>query len=63
MKRPWQGQVEKGDNSSIPRFDANNPLCPGARRPNGFVNPEYEGTYVFDNDFPALLDNVPMPGK
>ena len=26
------------------------------------VNPEYEGVYVFDNDFPALLPDVPAPG-
>lgn len=27
------------------------------------VNPEYDSVYVFDNDFPALLPDVPAPGK
>ena len=63
MKRPWKGQVEKKDGDSIPRFDPNNPLCPGASRPNGAINPDYESTFVFDNDFPALLSDVPKPGK
>ena len=25
------------------------------------VNPQYESTFVFDNDFPALLEDVPTP--
>jgi UDPglucose--hexose-1-phosphate uridylyltransferase len=57
MKRPWQGKVESSQNiNSTNRFDPNNPLCPGATRPNGVKNPEYKDTFVFDNDFPALLD-------
>ena len=63
MKRPWKGQVEKPDEKPIPRHDPTNPLCPGARRPNGVINPDYETTFVFDNDFPALLDNIPVPGR
>ena len=30
-------------------------------RPNGQVNPNYESTFVFTNDFPALLEDVPEP--
>ncbi len=30
-------------------------LCAGNARMNGERNPSYTGTYVFDNDFPALL--------
>ena len=27
-------------------------------------NPDYNSTFVFENDFPALLqDNIPPPGK
>ena len=26
------------------------------------VNPNYDGVYVFDNDFPALLHSGPEPG-
>ncbi|XP_014678191.1 PREDICTED: galactose-1-phosphate uridylyltransferase-like isoform X2 [Priapulus caudatus] len=60
MKRPWQGQLENETDRSIPRHDACNPLCPGATR-HDKVNPNYEGTFVFENDFPAMLDNVPEP--
>lgn len=27
------------------------------------VNPQYESTFVFDNDFPALQPDAPEPGK
>lgn len=56
MKRPWQGQVEKKAVNDTKRFDPTNPLCPGASRPNGVVNPDYKDTFLFDNDFPALFD-------
>ena len=61
MKRPWSGQVEKSDEAQVPEFDPANPLCPGVTRPNGQVNPKYESTFVFTNDFPALLEDVPEP--
>lgn len=59
LKRPWSGQVEATHEEAIPPFDPNNPLCPGVRRPNGQTNPEYTSTFVFDNDFPALLPDIP----
>ncbi|GIY42203.1 galactose-1-phosphate uridylyltransferase [Caerostris extrusa] len=62
-KRPWQGQIEKVSETEIPEHDFNNPLCPGATRANGKMNPNYENTYVFSNDFPALLEDVPAPDK
>lgn len=61
MKRPWSGQVEKLTEEERPEFDPTNPLCPGVARPSGVVNPNYETTFVFDNDFPALLEDVPEP--
>ncbi|GIY76748.1 galactose-1-phosphate uridylyltransferase [Caerostris darwini] len=62
-KRPWQGQIEKVSETEIPEHDFNNPLCPEATRANGKMNPNYENTYVFPNDFPALLEDVPAPDK
>uniref|UniRef100_A0A663FDA4 Galactose-1-phosphate uridylyltransferase n=1 Tax=Aquila chrysaetos chrysaetos TaxID=223781 RepID=A0A663FDA4_AQUCH len=62
VKRPWQGQLEKPPPEDVPRWDPNNPLCPGATRANGKVNPQYEGTFVFPNDFPALQPDAPEPG-
>ncbi|XP_058028393.1 galactose-1-phosphate uridylyltransferase isoform X2 [Ahaetulla prasina] len=61
MRRPWQGQVEKPPEEDPPRHDPANPLCPGATRANGKVNPNYESTFVFDNDFPALQPDAPEP--
>jgi UDPglucose--hexose-1-phosphate uridylyltransferase len=54
-KRPWLGQVEKVAEPNLPAYDPDCYLCPGNRRSTGDVNPEYTSTFVFDNDFPALL--------
>uniref|UniRef100_A0A8C9WIF9 Galactose-1-phosphate uridylyltransferase n=1 Tax=Scleropages formosus TaxID=113540 RepID=A0A8C9WIF9_SCLFO len=62
MKRPWKGQMEKPPEEDIPRHDPTNPLCPGSRRANGEINPNYESTFLFDNDFPALQPDAPDPG-
>ena len=59
LKRPWSGQVEAAHEDEVPPFDPSNPLCPGVTRPNGERNPEYKSTFVFDNDFPAMLPDVP----
>eukprot|EP00040_Diaphanoeca_grandis_P032040 m.193078 g.193078 ORF g.193078 m.193078 type:complete len:353 (-) comp32493_c4_seq2:426-1484(-) len=63
MKRPWNGQVEPPfDFKSIPQHDKSNPLTPGAMRgSSGMQNPEYESTFVFDNDFPSLSPENPSP--
>jgi UDPglucose--hexose-1-phosphate uridylyltransferase len=53
--RPWLGQVEKVPAASIPSYDPTCPLCPGNKRASGEVNENYTQTFVFDNDFPALL--------
>lgn len=59
--RPWSGQVETPALEIVPKFDPKNPLCPGVTRPNGKITPEYASTYVFTNDFPALLEEGPEP--
>ncbi|CAH4037381.1 probable galactose-1-phosphate uridylyltransferase [Pieris brassicae] len=59
-KRPWSGQTEPPpEHRSDP--DPDNPLKAGATRANGLKNPNYTSTYVFPNDFPALLETVPEP--
>lgn len=57
--RPWQGQVEKPTPDERPRRDPQCYLCPDATRANGERNPAYESTYVFANDFAALLPGTP----
>jgi UDPglucose--hexose-1-phosphate uridylyltransferase len=54
-ERPWQGQHEPAAPERRPAYDASCYLCPGNPRAGAARNPAYEGTYVFDNDFPALL--------
>ncbi len=57
--RPWQGQVETPPPDARPAYDPTCYLCPGNSRANGQRNPDYSGTYVFTNDFPALLLDTP----
>ena len=54
-KRPWDGQQEPPDTSKVPPYLPECYLCPANVRTNGQKNPAYTGTYVFDNDFSALL--------
>jgi UDPglucose--hexose-1-phosphate uridylyltransferase len=53
-KRPWLGQVEPNGTIAEPGYDSGCYLCPTNQRANGEHNPEYQRTFVFDNDFPAL---------
>lgn len=59
-KRPWQGKVETLPAGSLPAHDPQCYLCPGNERAGGFRNPHYSETYVFDNDFSALLPGTPF---
>lgn len=59
-KRPWQGQVEDIIEDKRPPYDPTCYLCAGNGRAGGAKNPDYDGTFVFDNDFPALLPDTPM---
>ncbi len=58
-KRPWQGTVDKERTDDIPPYAANCYLCPGNERAGGHKNPNYSETFVYDNDFPALLTDSP----
>lgn len=58
-KRPWQGQVDRPAHDALPAYDPGCYLCPGNGRASGSKNPAYSSTYVFDNDFPALLGGAP----
>ena len=54
-QRPWQGQVEDAAAEGAAPYDAECYLCPGNTRAGGLKTPAYDATYVFDNDYPALL--------
>lgn len=54
-QRPWQGQVEKTAPAARPAYDPTCYLCPGNVRANGERNPDYTSTFVFTNDYAALV--------
>ena len=58
-KRPWLGQAEKVASDDRPAYDPKCYLCPGNQRMGSDVNPKYDATLVFTNDFSALLTDTP----
>jgi UDPglucose--hexose-1-phosphate uridylyltransferase len=60
--RPWQGQVEKDKHATAVEYDPNCYLCPGNARAGGARNPNYPSTFVFTNDYAALLPDTPEEG-
>lgn len=58
-RRPWLGQVEKRAPEERLTHDPTCYLCPGNARAGGVTNPAYTTTFVFDNDFAALLPQGP----
>ncbi len=62
-RRPWQGQVEDASAACGPPYDPECYLCPGNARAGGARNPPYQGTLVFDNDYPALQSDTPAESQ
>ena len=63
MQRPWLGQEDAPDTNARAAQDPACFLCPGNTRVTGEVNPDYESTFVFGNDFAALLTDSPSPNN
>jgi UDPglucose--hexose-1-phosphate uridylyltransferase len=61
-QRPWRGQVERPPREERPPYDPQCYLCPGNSRAGGVRNPHYTSTFVFTNDFAALLPDTPPAG-
>lgn len=55
LSRPWQGRTETPALQERPAYDPMCYLCPNNERAGGPRNPDYEHTFVFDNDFAALI--------
>jgi UDPglucose--hexose-1-phosphate uridylyltransferase len=53
-QRPWLGQVDPVIQPTVLSHDPECYLCPSNVRANGVVNENYDGVWVFDNDYPAL---------
>jgi UDPglucose--hexose-1-phosphate uridylyltransferase len=58
-KRPWQGKVEELPPDDRSSYDPTCYLFPGNERADGSVNPAYSDSFVFTNDFAALLSDTP----
>ena len=61
-RRPWQGETAP---SGQPRPQSHDPachLCPGNLRATGEANPHYAETFIFANDFAALLPDAQDAG-
>ncbi|MBN2506570.1 MAG: UDP-glucose--hexose-1-phosphate uridylyltransferase [Verrucomicrobia bacterium] len=61
--RPWHGHREPDTKQARPAYDPKCYLCPGNSRAGGAVNPRYTGTYVFPNDYSALLPDAPPTAR
>jgi UDPglucose--hexose-1-phosphate uridylyltransferase len=62
-ERPWHGQVEAAAAPPSLQYDPTCYLCPGNERAGGARNPNYQSTFVFDNDFAALKPGVQLQGQ
>lgn len=58
-KRPWLGQEEPLTKDVQPAYVKDCFLCPGNKRIGGQINDQYSNTFVFPNDFPAVLESQP----
>lgn len=60
--RPWKGKVGEGGGATTrPAYDPDCYLCPGNERAGGARNPDYDSTFVFTNDFPAIRTEPFLP--
>jgi UDPglucose--hexose-1-phosphate uridylyltransferase len=59
LARPWQGREDTPDRTCGPSHDPGCYLCPGNERAGGHRNPVYAGSFVFDNDFAAVVPDTP----
>jgi UDPglucose--hexose-1-phosphate uridylyltransferase len=57
--RPWSGGTVPGGAPPVPPYSPQCHFCPGNPRVSGAVNPDYRGTYVFENDHPCVALNAP----
>lgn len=64
QNRPWTGETIRSAAPELPEYDPACYLCPGNKRVSGKQNPEYEQTFVFDNDHACVSWGAPaVPPK
>lgn len=59
QNRPWIGDTINRPPKELPEYDADCYLCPGNKRISGKQNPNYEQTFVFDNDHACVSWDAP----
>ncbi len=59
QNRPWTGETVAGATAGVPEYDSSCYLCPGNTRVSGKQNPDYQQTYVFDNDHACVSWEAP----
>lgn len=57
--RPWSGAMATASLMNAPSHDPDCYLCPRVVRASNAINPDYQGAYAFDNDFPSLSFDAP----
>lgn len=57
FERPWEGESVSETAPQRAAYEPECYLCPGNVRANGERNPRYDGTFVFENDYAALVDD------
>ena len=57
--RPWSGSTVNNSAPALPPYVPDCYLCPGNVRVSAKVNPQYEQTYVFNNDHPCVSLDAP----
>jgi UDPglucose--hexose-1-phosphate uridylyltransferase len=60
LRRPWLGAEERPPSVDLPDYDPACYLCPGNTRVGGERNDDYKSTFVFTNDFSALVPDSPI---
>ena len=58
--RPWTGETVESAPPPPPAHDPRCHLCPRNTRISGAQNPDYTGTFVFDNDHPCVGPDAPQ---
>src|SRR5919112_368201 len=60
QNRPWSGSTVEHAVESAPDYVPDCYLCPRNLRVSGKRNPDYESTFVFDNDLPCVSPEAPQ---
>jgi UDPglucose--hexose-1-phosphate uridylyltransferase len=60
QNRPWSGGTVEHAGESAPDYVPDCYLCPRNLRVSGKLNPDYESTFVFDNDLPCVSPEAPQ---